>query len=65
MPISVINSDRICGTRVKSVKMTTPFFPCIDQGVDFYREHLVSESWLLGLVAVLGDFNGHLGLLEG
>ena len=47
------------------MEMTTPFFPCIDQGVDFYREHLVIESWLLGLVAVLGDFNGHLGLLEG
>ena len=24
----------------------------------------MSESWLLGLIAVLGDFNGHLGLLE-
>ena len=25
----------------------------------------MSESWLLGLVAVLRDFNAHLGLLEG
>ena len=47
------------------------YLPCIDQGVDCYREHLVelehvvSESRLLGPVAVLGDLNAHLGLLEG
>ena len=28
-------------------------------------ERVVSESRLLGPVAVLGDFNAHLGLLEG
>ena len=36
------------------MEMTTPFFPCIDQGVDFYREHLVSESWLLGSFSCFG-----------
>ena len=39
--------------------------------MDCYKEHLVglehvvSESRLLGPVAVLGDLNAHLGLLEG
>ena len=28
-------------------------------------EHVMSESRLLGPVAVLGDFNAHLGLLKG
>ena len=39
--------------------------------MDFYKEHLVelehvvSESRLLAPVAVLGDFNAHLSLVEG
>ena len=43
------------------------YLPCLDQGVDCYREHLVelerviSESELQGPVVVLGDFNAHLG----
>ena len=43
------------------------YLPCLDQGVDCYREHLVefehviSESELHGPVMVLGDFNAHLG----
>ena len=43
------------------------YLPCLDLGVDCYREHMkelekvVSESRLLGPVTVLGDFNAHLG----
>ena len=43
------------------------YLPCLDQGLDCYRDHLVelervvSESELLGPVIVLGDFNAHLG----
>ena len=42
------------------------YLPCLNLGVDCYREHLtelervVSESRLLGPVTVLGDFNAHL-----
>ena len=42
------------------------YLPCLDLGVDCYREHMkelervVSESRLLGPVTVLGDFNAHL-----
>ena len=43
------------------------YLPCLDQGVDCYRDHLVelerviSESELQSPVMVLGDFNAHLG----
>ena len=42
------------------------YLPCLDQGLDCYKEHLVelervvSESELLGPVIVLGNFNAHL-----
>ena len=39
------------------------YLPCLNLGVDCYREHLTelkSESRLLGAVTVLGDFNAHL-----
>ena len=69
--------DKICG-RIKIngddislFLVVGVYLPCIDQGVDHYREHLVelehmvSESRLLGPVAIPGDFIAHLGLLEG
>ena len=43
------------------------YLPCLEQGVDSYREHLVElerivcELRLLGSVPILGDFNAHLG----
>ena len=46
------------------------YLPCLDQGVDCFREHLqelerlISESRLLGPVILLGDFNAHIGGLE-
>ena len=48
LPISRINSDRICGIRVKIngddnslFSIVGVYLPCIDQGVDCYREHPV------------------------
>ena len=74
IPISGINSDRICGIRFtvddgarSMMSVIGVYLPCLEQGVDCYREHLVElerivcESRLLGSVAVLGDFNTHLG----
>ena len=73
-PISSINSDRVIGIRFSMddgdrsvMTLTGVYLPCLDQGVDCYREHLVelerviSESELQGPVMVLGDFNAHLG----
>ena len=73
-PISGINSDRVIGIRFSMddgdrsvVSVIGVYLPCLDQGVDCYREHLVelerviSESELQGPVMVLGDFNAHLG----
>ena len=43
------------------------YLPCLDQGVDYYREHLVeperviSDAQQIGSVCVLGDFNAHVG----
>ena len=73
-PISSINSDRVIGIRFSMddgdrsvMTLTGVYLPCLDQGVDCYREHLVelerviSESELQGPIMVLGDFNAHLG----
>ena len=73
-PISGINSDRVIGIRFSMddgdrsvVSVIGVYLPCLDQGVDCYRDHLVelerviSESELQGPVMVLGDFNAHLG----
>ena len=49
------------------MSVTGVYLPCLDLGVDCYREHLVelerviSESELQGPIMVLGDFNAHLG----
>lgn len=72
-PISGISSDRICGIRMTMddgdsslMSVIGVYLPCLDLGVDCYREHLVelesvvSEARLLGPVTVLGDFNAHL-----
>ena len=72
-PISGINSDRICGIRIMMddgdsslLTVIEVYLPCLDLGVDCYREHLtelervVSESRQLVPVTVLGDFNAHL-----
>ena len=72
-PISGITSDRICGIRCmvddgenSLMSVIGVYLPCLDQGVDCYREHMkelervISESRILGPVTVLGDFNAHL-----
>ena len=77
-PIGGISSDRICGIRfsvddgdASVMSVIGVYLPCLDQGMDCYREHLieldrvVSESEHLGPVVVLGDFNAHLGRLGG
>ena len=76
-PISGITSDRICGIRRtvddggnSLMSVIGVYLPCLDLGVDCYREHMkelervVCESQFLGPVTVLGDFNAHLGGLE-
>ena len=46
------------------------YLPCLNLGVDCYKEHIkelekvISESQLLGPVTVLGDFDAHLGGCE-
>ena len=72
-PLGGISSDQICGIRFsvddgdRSVlSIIGVYLPCLDQGLDCYKEHLVelervvSEFELLGPVIVLGDFNAHL-----
>ena len=45
---------------------TGVYLPCLDLGVHCYKEcmndfkKLINESWLLGPVTVLVDFNAHL-----
>ena len=69
-PIPGIGSDRICGIRFSmddgdnsAASVIGVYLPCLNQGVDCYRAHLVelerviSDSQLLGSVVVLGDFN--------
>ena len=78
VPISGIQSDRICGIRIQL--SSTPlqcltilgvYLPCADQGMQVYCDHLVelerlvTEAQQYGLVMVLGDFNAHLGHLGG
>ena len=78
VPIPGIESDRICGIRIKL--STSPsclltilgvYLPCADQGIHVFSDHLielerlVTEAQHHGLVAVLGDFNAHLGCLGG
>ena len=68
-----ISSDRICAVRFSVddgdsllVSVIGVYMPWSDQGLECYRDHLIelerviSESFLLGPVVVLGDFNAHL-----
>ena len=78
-PISEIQSDRICGVRIKSMANTNEswisiigvYLPCLDLGVDLYRESLIElerlilDSERMGPVIVTGDFNAHLGPMWG
>ena len=54
-----------------TVSVIGVYFPCSDQGMDCYRDHLqeleriITDSILLGPVIILGDFNAHLGSLGG
>ena len=77
-PVDGILSDRVCAVQFSiddgprsMVSVIGVYLPCLDQGLECYRQHLhklervISESSLLGCVMVLGDFNAHLGLLDG
>ena len=78
-PISDIQSDRICGIRVKRttdddqtwISILGVYLPCLDLGVELYRDSLVElervvlESQQWGPVFVAGDFNAHLGPMWG
>ena len=76
--ISDIQSDRICGIRVKkssvddtSITILGVYLPCLDLGIDLFRdclaelERVISESECMGPVIVAGDFNAHLGSMWG
>ena len=76
--ISDIQSDRICGIRVKkssvddtSITILGVYLPCLDLGIDLFRdclaelERVISESECMGPVIVTGDFNAHLGSMWG
>ena len=74
-PMMDIQSDRICGIRIKKssenddtwISVIGVYLPCLDLGVDLYRdslielERVISESECWGPVIVAGDFNAHLG----
>ena len=78
-PISDIQSDRICGIRVKRktdddqtwISILGVYLSCLDLGVKLYRDSLVElervvlESQQWGPVIVAGDFNAHLGPMWG
>ena len=77
-PIGEIDSDRICGIRLRLTypemkELTTlgVYSPCADAGIDKYvqvlceLERLISEGQRVGPVLVGGDFNAHLGALGG
>lgn len=72
-PLPDITSDRICGIRFSLddgdgsvMTVIGGYLPCLDQGVDCYRDHLVelerviSDAQQIGSVCVLSDFNAHL-----
>ena len=72
IPVSDITSDHICvicfcdpNDNRSTVSVIGVYLPRSDQGMDCYRNHLqelekiVSNSVLLGLVIILGDFNAN------
>ena len=77
-PISGIESNRICGIRIRESDGSDSFLmvigvylPCLNLGIEYFQEQLVElervslESKQMGMVVVLGDFNAHLGSLAG
>ena len=74
-PITDIQSDRICGVRIKRsngedqswLSILGVYLPRLDLGIELYHESLVelekvvSVSEQLGPVIIAGDFNAHLG----
>ena len=80
LDVSVVHattSDRLCSIRLahqssgSTLTAIGVYHPCQDLGIDLYRscltelEQLVCESMQLGPIAVMGDFNAHLGNLGG
>ena len=76
-PIHGISSDRICSIRLSLdgegnsiTSVIDVYLPCLNQGIECYRDHLIElESVVrdlqqLGPVIALGDFNAHLGTAE-
>ena len=76
--IVCVASDRLCSIRLahqssgSTLTVTGVYLPCQDLAcIDLYRscltelEQLVCESMQLGPIAVMGDFNAHLGNLGG
>ena len=75
--ISNINSDRICGIRVKKgadetwITTVGVYLPYPDLGIDLHRdclsklEKVISGSECMGPAIVAGDFNAHLGSICG
>ena len=75
--ISGSDSDRICGIRIKIknsqqfLSVISVYLPCADFGADYYLECIVEleritvESKQLGPTIIMGDFNTHLGTLDG
>ena len=76
IPITDIQSDRICGIRLKWMPTNDDvtwlsiigvYLPCLDLGVDLHRqslielERIISISEHLGPTVIAGDFNAHLG----
>ena len=74
VPITHIDSDRICGVRIRRkcgqddswLSVIGVYLPCADLGLDYYRdtltelERVISESSNVGPVVVAGDCNAHL-----
>ena len=77
-PITSITSDRICGIHLKlpqsggiNLFVFGVYLPCSYTGMEHYSEYLIelertiSEQQHHGPVVIMGDFNAHLGTLEG
>ena len=76
LPVHDINSDGLCGVRLKRDKgswlsVIGVYLPCADLGLDYYRdtlielEELISVSSTYGPVVITGDFNAHLDQMWG
>lgn len=76
IPMTDIQSDRICGIHIKKtsednnnvwISVIGTYLPCLDLGTELYcnslieLERIISKSDRWGPVIVAGDFNAHLG----